>query len=297
MQTKLFPEVSSNVQKIVNVASVPQRSPFRYPGGKTWFVPQFRQWLASQQDKPSILLEPFAGGGIIGLTTAFEDLAEQVIMVEKDPDVSAVWHTITGKDYERLIKRILEFDLSLETAQEAIAQTPKTTEERAFQTILRNRTCHGGILAAGSGLLKNGENGKGIRSRWYPETLARRISQIALYAAPKIRFIEGDAFEVMESYHGLSECWMFIDPPYTAGGKRAGKRLYTHHALDHEKLFDLCQANKGLFLMTYDNAQEIKEMAFKRQFCCKEIPMKNTHHAEMTELVVGKAGDVFFATS
>ena len=26
----------------VNVASVPQRSPFRYPGGKTWLVPQVR---------------------------------------------------------------------------------------------------------------------------------------------------------------------------------------------------------------------------------------------------------------
>jgi DNA adenine methylase len=29
--------------KIVNVASVPQRSPFRYPGGKTWLVPIVRQ--------------------------------------------------------------------------------------------------------------------------------------------------------------------------------------------------------------------------------------------------------------
>ncbi len=32
---------------IVNVASVPQRSPFRYPGGKTWLVPRIRQWLKS----------------------------------------------------------------------------------------------------------------------------------------------------------------------------------------------------------------------------------------------------------
>jgi DNA adenine methylase len=32
-------------QKIVNVASVPQRSPFRYPGGKTWLVPRVRRWL------------------------------------------------------------------------------------------------------------------------------------------------------------------------------------------------------------------------------------------------------------
>lgn len=31
--------------KIVNVASVPFRSPFRYPGGKTWLVPQIRHCL------------------------------------------------------------------------------------------------------------------------------------------------------------------------------------------------------------------------------------------------------------
>lgn len=29
--------------KVVNVASVPQRSPFRYPGGKTWLVPVVRK--------------------------------------------------------------------------------------------------------------------------------------------------------------------------------------------------------------------------------------------------------------
>ena len=25
-------------ERVVNVASVPQRSPFRYPGGKTWLI-------------------------------------------------------------------------------------------------------------------------------------------------------------------------------------------------------------------------------------------------------------------
>ena len=29
----------SGSKGIVNVASVPQRSPFRYPGGKTWLIP------------------------------------------------------------------------------------------------------------------------------------------------------------------------------------------------------------------------------------------------------------------
>lgn len=53
------------VQKPVNVASVAQRSPFRYPGGKTWLVPRLRRWLRHLEWKPSLFVEPFAGGGII----------------------------------------------------------------------------------------------------------------------------------------------------------------------------------------------------------------------------------------
>src|SRR5574340_170354 len=78
--------------RIVNVASVPQRSPFRYPGGKTWIVPRLRRWLSPlirQQlglvpIRPAHLIEPFAGGGIVSLTTAAEGLADHVTMVELD---------------------------------------------------------------------------------------------------------------------------------------------------------------------------------------------------------------------
>ena len=84
-QTTLF----GNVQLvgIVNVASIPQRSPFRYPGGKTWLVPRIRQWLASQPSRPAELIEPFAGGGIVSLTAAAEQLANHVTIVELDEDV------------------------------------------------------------------------------------------------------------------------------------------------------------------------------------------------------------------
>src|SRR5258706_15443167 len=68
--------------KPVNVASVPQRSPFRYPGGKTWLVPYIREWLRSQRSPPSRLIEPFAGGGIVSLTAAFERLAKHVIFAD-----------------------------------------------------------------------------------------------------------------------------------------------------------------------------------------------------------------------
>jgi DNA adenine methylase len=80
----------------------------------------------------------------------------------------------------------------------------------------------------------------------------------------------------------------FIDPPYTAGGKRAGQRLYKHFEIDHERLFTLCESIKGDFLMTYDNAEEVKEMAKEHGFQMRLIPMTNTHHTTMEELVIGK---------
>jgi DNA adenine methylase len=83
-QTPLFPEFyeEGDPPKPVNVASVPQRSPFRYPGGKTWFVPIFRRWMGRMHPKPRTLVEPFAGGGIISLTALFENMVETAVMVE-----------------------------------------------------------------------------------------------------------------------------------------------------------------------------------------------------------------------
>ena len=122
----MFPELDS--ASIVNVASVPQRSPFRYSGGKTWFVPRLRQWLASQTKRPLRFIEPFAGGGIVSLTVAFENLAERVTMVERDPDVAAVWQTLLGEDADWLANRIATFDLTLANIEEVLCSlsTPWT---------------------------------------------------------------------------------------------------------------------------------------------------------------------------
>src|ERR1035441_3311693 len=287
-QTFLLPEFElAEREKPVNVSSVPQRSPFRYPGGKTWLVPLFRRWMMSLPSQPATIVEPFAGGGIISLTAAFEQLADSVVMVELDDQIAAVWETILAGDAQWLAKRILNFDLSPESAKAEFAKSPKSQCERAFQTILKNRTAHGGILAEGAGVLKNGENGKGILSRWYPQTIARRITNIEL-VAERIEFIHGDAFEVITQHRKNKDTVFFIDPPYTAGGKSAGSRLYTHSVVDHEKLFSICKNLKGDFLMTYDNAEEVLALAKRHGFETKAVSMKNTHHAEMDELLIGR---------
>ncbi len=288
IQLSLFDDGQLRPSTIVNVASVKQLSPFRYPGGKTWLVPVVRDWLKARKEKIHEVIEPFAGGGIIGLTVAHEQLADHVTMIELDPDVAAVWHVILSKDFEWLAQRILDFDLTPENVNQAIASEARNTKERALQTILKNRTYHGGIMAPGSGQLKHGENGKGIASRWYPETLARRIRYIATLR-DRITFLEADGLEYIERTAFRTDVAYFIDPPYTAPGKQAGNRLYRFHQLDHERLFDIATTFKGDFMMTYDNAESVQEMAEKRGFSISRVPMKGTHHKEVFELLVSPA--------
>lgn len=275
------------ILKPVNVASVPQRSPFRYPGGKTWFVPTFREWMRRKDPKPIMLIEPFTGGGIISLTALFEDLVSSVVMVELDEDVAAVWQSVVNGDAEWLANRILTFDLTKETVIEEISKPPETIRDQAFQTILKNRTYHGGVLAKGSGFLRFGENGKGIRSRWYPQTLAKRLLNLQ-QVADRIEIRCEDGLGVISEFSSREDVVFFIDPPYTAGGKKAGRRLYKYCEIDHDRLFTICEGVKGDFLMTYDNADEVKELAKKHGFQTGLVPMKNTHHATMEELVIGK---------
>lgn len=281
-QLSLFEmEFKAPEQSVVNVASVPQRSPFRYPGGKTWLVPTVRRWL-KQNGQPVIhLIEPFAGGGIVSLTAAFENFANQITMVELDEEVAAVWEVILNGKNSWLAERILLFDLTHENVQAQLDKADKQVQDVAFCTILKNRIFHGGILAKGSGMLKKGENGRGIASRWYPKTLHDRIIAIGL-VKEKISFVNGDAFSILEENASNKSAYFFIDPPYTL----AGKRLYTHYHIDHEKLFWHTSQLAGRFMLTYDDTPEIRGLAHKYNLQYRTIPMKTTLHYEKNELII-----------
>lgn len=279
----LFTE--AELQRIVNVASVPQRSPFRYPGGKTWLIPMARLWLQSLK-KTELLIEPFAGGGGIGLTAAFEGFVPKTLLVELDPDVAVVWRVMIGGRGPELARLIRAFDLTAESVQKELAKEPNDDLGRAFLTIIRNRVSRGGILAPGAGLVKNGEAGKGIASRWYPETLAKRIEAIHEQRGALV-FREEDGLEVLCEHRKNAKAAFFIDPPYPV----AGKRLYRFHDLDHRNLFRTMSLLKGPLLATYDHNPQIEELAKEFGFETRLVPMKSTHHAKKYELLVGRSFD------
>lgn len=272
----------------VNVATVPQRSPLRYPGGKTWLIPHIRVWLASRTPPSSVLIEPFAGGGIVSLTAVMENLTERALMVELDADVAAFWQAALSNAME-LISRVRAFDPTRDRIHVLTDSTPTGTIERGFRTLVLNRVRRGGILAPGASLSRTGENGKGLHSRWYPETIANRLEAIRGHAH-RIDFKADDGMSVLRGLDSetLRNAALFVDPPYTAAGKRAGSRLYAHHDLDHQALFEFLADCDADFLMTYDYNQETIDLVRRHEFHAVQVLMKNTHHAKVAELVISR---------
>lgn len=276
-----------NTDRPVNVASVPQRSPFRYPGGKTWLVPILRAWLRSLPQPPGLFLEPFSGGAIASLTVAFESLAGHVVMAETDEGVSAVWKTILNGQGEWLAQEILGFELTDAHVRQALAEDSNgsavSLRQRAFLTLLRNRVQRGGIMVPGAGLVKNGENNRGISSRWYPATLARRIREISMNLG-RMSFYAGDGFALVDEYLAEESCAFYVDPPYM----KAARRLYRNWQIDHRRLFEKMAAVSGSFLMSYDNDKEIQDMAREFGFDTQAVTSKPSSEAKEDKLLVGR---------
>ncbi len=122
-------------------------------------------------------------------------------------------------------------------------------------------------------------------SRWYPETLVTRLTAIRSMRA-RISFFHEDAFIVIDDYANDSGAMFFVDPPYTAGGKKAGKRLYRFGEIDHERLFALVGNVRGSVMMTYDDVPEVRSLATRHGFRTVFVPMKTAHHSIIHELVL-----------
>ena len=268
----------------VNVAAVPQRSPLRYPGGKTWLIPHIRFWLENVNPRPALLIEPFAGGGIVSLTAVMEGLAERCLMAERDHDVAAFWHAALNHG-PRLCEKVASFEPTREAVEGLSRRRPRDVIEHGFRTLVLNRTRRGGILAEGASLSRLGENGKGVASRWYPETLTKRLRDITRHM-DRIGFCETEGMKLLQALSGVRGSVVFVDPPYTAGGKRAGKRLYACNEMDHSRLFAMLSDSGADFLMTYNRAPEIESLVRKHGFHAVQVLMKNTHHARIPELVI-----------
>lgn len=262
-------------------------SPFRYPGGKSRLREIIITWIGQLGFRPTHFVEPFAGGASVGLAVAELDLADHVTLAEIDPDVGAVWEVIFNGRATAFADRIAQFHLTRSTAAEVIAANPTDHLDRAFRCLLLNRISRAGIMAPGAGWIKRGDYGHGIRSRWYPETLSKRIALTSALRR-KITFVPEDGLKVMKGYCKQPRAVAFVDPPYVVNGRGAGARLYACHDVKCNELFDVIAQFRGAAVITYHRSVIVERLARKHGIEQHSITVQTGHTKKKRELIMYK---------
>jgi DNA adenine methylase len=263
-------------------------SPFRYPGGKSRLRATIIDWIAKLGFRPTHFIEPFAGGASVGLAVAELDLADRVVLAEIDPDVSAVWDVMLNGQAGAFASRIRTFRLNRTAAAAVVASKPTDQLARAFRCLLLNRISRAGIMAPGAGWLNEGEDGHGIQSRWYPQTLSDRITSTN-ELRNKVTFIHGDGLKLLKEFANQPRAVAFVDPPYVVNGRGAGQRLYAYHDVDCDKLFEIVRIFAGAMIITYHRSVIVERLADAAGIERHTITVQTGHKRSKRELILYKA--------
>jgi DNA adenine methylase len=70
------------------------KSPLRYPGSKQKFTHFMIDVFSTNNIKPDLLIEPFAGGASIALNLLQMNYVQSIALVEKDSLVASFWKTV-----------------------------------------------------------------------------------------------------------------------------------------------------------------------------------------------------------
>ncbi len=256
----------------------------RYPGGKRWLSPHVSflafvfgryinlTYLDGKRDrihlKPKFLLEPFAGGGVVGLSLLNNNLIERLLLVEKDARVAAFWRAALSDS--RFADRVERFRCTRNNVEAVCA---KPDHDPAFWTLVKNRCAVGGNLTGG--LMKD------VSCRWNGKVHAAALRQIRKLST-RIQFVEGDGVQSLRDHADDPNAAAFVDPPYVA----AGRGLYRLWDVDHTAIFDVLARWKGFWLMSYDNAPEIRRLLKKHRFVYREAPMRTNKGKVKKELIM-----------
>lgn len=230
-------------------------SPLRYPGGKGRIAPFVAQLLEAQPRRPSIYVEPFAGGAGVALRLLHDEYVDEVVLNDLDAGIAAFWRSVFDQPIE-LIELLRSCSPSLdEWHRQRTLYVEKAAGdlELGFATLFLNRTNRSGILTARpiGGLEQTGK--WSLAARWNPEQLEDRIRRSARYST-RVTICEDDGIAVTTRYLRDSETFVYADPPYIA--RADGLYLDTLGPDDHQRLAATLRG-ADRWLLTYDTHPEV----------------------------------------
>lgn len=237
--------------------------------------------------------EPYAGGCGLALELLYGGYVSDIHINDIDPSIWAFWHCVLN-DTEALVARIEKVPITIKEwrRQRAIHQKQDSGDWLAlgFSAFFLNRTNRSGIIKdAGviGGLAQTGDYKIGCR--FNREDLVRRIMRVKKYK-DRIHLSNLDALKFLNRCEkNLPDgSLIFIDPPYY----KKGASLYTnfYRREDHATVARRIIGLGHHWIVTYDDAPEIRELYRSRRQYCFDVTYSLHEKRIGTELLIASKG-------
>jgi len=217
--------------------------------------------------RPSLYIEPFAGGASVALGLLQKGLVEQVILSDIDPWIASFWQTVFW-DTEWLIEKIRKTPVTLDEWKRLKQSQPQSVRQQAWTCLFLNRTSFSGILRPEVGPLggKAQASPYKIDCRFPRQTLIKRIQQIAtfrdkVYAVWNLSWEDTFARIAEKQREGelpTNGVFYYLDPPFFE--KAEALYRYYFRRSDHERLRDALLNLEQKWLLSYDSAEQVETL-------------------------------------
>ncbi|MCW6541002.1 DNA adenine methylase [Yersinia ruckeri] len=239
-------------------------TPLRYPGGKGKFAYYLKRLIEANGLNDGHYVEPYAGGAGVALDLLFNEFVSRVHINDLDPAVYSFWCAAVNHT-EELCSAISKIPVTIEQweKQRKIINDIDNNSviDIALATFFLNRTNRSGILKAGV-IGGKSQNGKWtLDVRFNKPDLISRIQMIGAFSS-RINVHNYDAIALMDNVVKSlpKNTLLYLDPPYYHKGSGLYRNYYNH--ADHVAICKKLSEVEHPWIVSYDNAEEIKEIYF-----------------------------------
>ena len=218
---------------------------FRFVGGKYYALKKLRPFWEVPHDE---YREPMVGGGSVFFA---KPKARINWLNDLDADLMTTYRVITNPvTRQELLNRLQAETANRERHAEIKGYEPKTDLDVAFRYYYLNRTSFSGKMRSPVWGYK--ERRSVPPHRWHEKIIP---------CGQKMRAVNitNNDFENVINTPSNRRVLLFIDPPYFV---RENNTHYKHQFVydDHRRLRDVLRKTDHLFMLTYDDSDEIREM-------------------------------------
>lgn len=234
------------------------RSILRYPGSKARFSDFIAKTISLNAGRPRLFVEPFCGGASVSIALLEDGVVDEIAINDVDPLIAHFWTTVFSKvGAAWLASRVSDIPLSVEEWKRQKTLEPRSQREAALKCLYLNRTSFNGIIHKSGPLGGWGQKNIKIDVRFNRQRIADRILALSELRS-KVTVANEGWRTFCERFADNHRAVIYLDPPYY----HKAEQLYGHvfDEEEHEALRDFLRKMSRPWLLSYDDAQEVRDL-------------------------------------